>query len=62
MPVLVLYAPDRGLNLAAFTKAGVPYFPIINRRHVFCTRLSKVGALRWLLTHYSRRVEAHLRP
>ena len=27
----------------ALTKAGVPYFPIYNLRHVFCTRLSWVA-------------------
>jgi integrase len=29
---------------AALKKAGVPYFPIYNLRHVFCTRLSWVAA------------------
>ncbi|MGB6875863.1 MAG: hypothetical protein WBD87_07490, partial [Candidatus Acidiferrales bacterium] len=33
----------KGAWRSALKKAGVPYFPIYNLRHVFCTRLSWVA-------------------
>jgi integrase len=46
----------------ALTKAGVPYFPIYNLRHVFCTRLSWVApdaVLQRAMRHSSPETKRH---